>query len=111
MAQSAAELDGVFAALSDPTRRTVIRQLGSGPASVSELAASVPITLPSFMKHIRTLEASGLVRTAKAGRVRRCELDRDRFRLVDEWLAEQRRVWDQRTDRLEQLLTTPTEGA
>jgi DNA-binding transcriptional ArsR family regulator len=109
MAQYVAELDGVFAALADPTRRAVLKQLGSGPASVSELAASVPITLPSFMKHIRALEASGLVRTAKVGRVRRCELDRSRFRLVDDWLAEQRRIWEQRTDRLEQLLTTPTE--
>jgi DNA-binding transcriptional ArsR family regulator len=109
MAQYPAELDKVFAALADPTRRAVLRQLGSGPASVSELAASVPITLPSFMKHIGALEASGLVRTTKIGRVRRCEVDRDRFRVVDDWLAEQRRIWEQRTDRLEHFLTTPTE--
>src|SRR5262245_8473999 len=109
MAQYAAELDVVFAALADPTRRAVLRQLGFGPASVSELASSAPITLASFMKHIRALEASGLVRTAKVGRVRTCELDRDRFRVVDDWLAEQRHIWEQRTDRLEQFLTTPTE--
>jgi DNA-binding transcriptional ArsR family regulator len=109
MAQCAAELDDVFAALADPTRRAVLRQLGQGPAGVSELAALVPITLPSFMKHIRTLEASGLVRTAKVGRVRRCELDPERFGLVEDWLAEQRRIWEQRTDRLERFVTTPME--
>jgi DNA-binding transcriptional ArsR family regulator len=109
MAQCAAELDDVFAALADPTRRAVLRQLGQGPAGVSELAALVPITLPSFMKHIRTLEASGLVRTAKVGRVRRCELDPERLGLVEDWLAEQRRIWEQRTDRLERFVTTPME--
>lgn len=109
MAQCTAQLDDVFTALADPTRRAVLKQLGKGPAGVSELAALVPITLPSFMKHIRTLEASGLVRTAKVGRVRRCELDAERFGVVEDWLAEQRRIWEQRTDRLERFVTTPME--
>ena len=68
------------------------------------------MTLPSFMKHVRTLEANGLIRTTKSGRVRTCVLDRERLALVEDWLAEQRRVWDERTDRLEQFVTDTTEG-
>jgi DNA-binding transcriptional ArsR family regulator len=110
MAKYSGVLDDVFAALSDPSRRAVVQRLGSGPASVGELAASAPITLPSFMKHIRVLETSGLIRTVKIGRVRRCELDRERFGLLDDWLAEQRHIWDGRTDRLEQFLTETKES-
>jgi DNA-binding transcriptional ArsR family regulator len=110
MAQYSATLDGVFVALSDPTRRAVIRRLGAGPASVGELAQEFPMALPSFMKHVRTLEANGLIRTTKSGRVRTCALDRGRFGLVDDWLAEQRRIWEGRTDRLEQFVTNTTEG-
>jgi DNA-binding transcriptional ArsR family regulator len=105
------ELDGVFIALADPTRRAVIRRLGQGPVSVSELARPFPIALPSFMKHVRTLEASGLIHTSKSGRVRTCTLDRQRLALVDDWLAGERRVWEERTDRLEQLVTKPKETA
>jgi len=93
-------LDDVFVALADPTRRAVIRRLGEGPASVSELARPFAITLPSFLKHVRMLESSGLVRTAKSGRVRMCTLDRERLAVVDGWLAEQRSVWEERTHRL-----------
>ena len=109
MAKYSLELDGVFVALADPTRRAVIRQLGGGPASVGELARSFPIALPSFMKHVRTLEASGLIHTAKSGRVRTCTLDRERLALVDDWLAGERRLWEDRTDRLEQLVTNSKE--
>ncbi|MFC0106665.1 ArsR/SmtB family transcription factor [Kibdelosporangium aridum] len=105
MAQYSAELDGVFVALADPTRRNVIRRLGRGPTSVGDLAREFPITLPSFMKHVRTLEANGLIRTDKVGRVRTCVLNRERLALVDGWLAEQRRIWEERTDRLERLVT------
>lgn len=63
------------------------------------------MTLPSFMKHIRMLEGTGLIRTAKAGRVRTCALDRERLAVVDGWLAEQRAIWECRTDRLEELVT------
>ncbi|MFJ4997018.1 ArsR/SmtB family transcription factor [Microbacterium sp. NPDC088619] len=99
----------VFLALADPTRREVIRALGRGPASVGELAHPFAITLPSFMKHIRTLEDSGLIRTSKSGRVRTCILDRDRLAVVEDWIEEQRHVWDDRTDRLEALVTDPEE--
>jgi DNA-binding transcriptional ArsR family regulator len=110
MAQYSAALDGVFIALADPTRRAVVRRLGRGPTSVSDLAREAPMTLPSFMKHVRVLESNGLIRTAKSGRVRTCELNRERFALVEDWLAEQRRVWAERTDRLERFVTTTKEN-
>ncbi|WP_432540760.1 ArsR/SmtB family transcription factor [Kineococcus sp. SYSU DK002] len=100
-----AVLDGVFTALSDPTRRAVIQRLGRGPATVSELAEPFPITLPSFLKHVRVLEASGLIRTTKSGRVRTCTLRPEELEPVAEWLAAQRDLWRGRTDRLEALLT------
>jgi DNA-binding transcriptional ArsR family regulator len=109
MAQYSAVLDGVFVALADPTRRAVVRRLGSGPASVGDLAREAPMTLPSFMKHVRMLESNDLIRTAKSGRVRTCELNPERFALVEDWLAEQRRIWADRTDRLERFVTTPEE--
>jgi len=109
MANYSVELDEVLVALADPTRREVVRRLGSGPASVGELARPFPITLPSFMKHLRTLESSGLVRTAKSGRVRTCTLNRERLALLDGWLDEQRAIWEARTDRLEALVTSQEE--
>lgn len=105
MAQYSVQLNGVFVALADPTRRGVIRRLGHGPTSVGELATEFPMTLPSFLKHIRTLESNGLIRTVKSGRVRTCVLNRERLALIDDWLAQQRQVWEERTDRLEHLLT------
>ena len=110
MAQYSAELDGVFVALADPTRRGIIRYLGHGPTSVGDLAREFPMTLPSFMKHVRTLESNGLIRTTKSGRVRTCVLNRDRLAVVDDWLAEQRHVWEERTDRLERLVTDSEES-
>jgi len=99
----------VFAALSDPTRRSVLSELGRGPASVGDLARSSPMTLPSFMKHIRVLEKSELIHTAKAGRVRTCTLNRERLAVVDGWLAGQRAIWEGSTDRLEQFVTNHQE--
>jgi DNA-binding transcriptional ArsR family regulator len=105
VAQYPSPLDEVFAALADPTRRAVVGALGRGPASVGDLARSASMTLPSFMKHVHTLERCGLIRTAKSGRVRTCTLDRTRLGIVDGWLAEQRAMWEGRTDRLDQLVT------
>lgn len=98
-------LDDVFSALADPTRREVVRRLGRGDASVSDLAADAPMALPSFLKHVRALERSGIVRTSKAGRVRMCSLRRERLVVIDDWLDAQRRAWEERTDRLEALVT------
>jgi DNA-binding transcriptional ArsR family regulator len=111
MAKRSAELDGVLAALADPTRRAVVRRLGRGPTSVGELAREFPMTLPSFMKHVQTLESHGLISTVKSGRVRTCALNRERLALVDDWLAEQRRIWEVRTDRLEQFVTDQKENS
>ncbi|PSL06818.1 ArsR family transcriptional regulator [Haloactinopolyspora alba] len=105
MAQHLAGLDGVFLALADPTRRAVIHRLGHGPASVGDLARDATMTLPSFMKHVRMLEENELIRTTKSGRVRTCELNRERLAVVEDWLTEQRRLWEGRTDRLERFVT------
>jgi DNA-binding transcriptional ArsR family regulator len=99
-------LDTVFQALADPTRRAVVARLGRGPASVGELAAPFAMALPSFMKHVRMLEDAGLIRTSKAGRVRTCEIDSLRLMVVQNWLDEQRHIWERRTDRLEKFVTT-----
>ncbi len=109
MAQQSVALDAVFVALGDSTRRSVIRRLGDGPSTVGDLARGFPMTLPSFMKHVRTLEASGLIRTTKSGRVRTCTLNRARLAVVDGWLAEQRLAWEDRTDRLERFVTDEKE--
>jgi len=99
------QLDGVFHALSDPTRRAVVGRLAAGPASVSDLARPFAMALPSFMKHIRMLEESGLIRTRKAGRVRTCAIETAPLAAVDAWLTAQRAVWEARTDRLEAFVT------
>jgi DNA-binding transcriptional ArsR family regulator len=94
-------LDNVFHALADPTRRAVIQRLGNGPASVSELAGPFDMALPSFMKHLNVLEKSGLIRSRKSGRVRIVEIKPGQLNQVESWLAEQRALWQGRTDRLE----------
>lgn len=96
-------LDPLFSALADPTRRAIVGRLGHGPASVSDLAAPADMALPSFMKHLRLLEACGLIRSEKTGRVRTCRLVPERLAPVSGWLADQQRIWEGRTDRLEQL--------
>lgn len=104
MEQYQVELDGIFQALADPTRRAVIGRLGRGPASVTELARPFDMALPSFMKHIRLLEGSGLISTRKDGRVRTCAIEEKRLAVVGTWLDAQRALWEARTDRLEQFV-------
>lgn len=94
-------LDGLFLALSDPTRRAVIGRLSRGPATVTELATPFDMALPSFMKHIHQLEQSGWIVTEKLGRVRTCRLEPQTFATARNWLEEQRTLWEGRTDRLE----------
>lgn len=98
-------LDGLFLALSDPTRRAVIGRLSRGPATVTELAAPFEMALPSFMKHLRQLEESAWIVTEKHGRVRTCRLQPSTFAAAQTWLNEQRAIWDARTDRLEAFVT------
>ena len=102
-------LDGIFQALADPTRRAVLGRLGHGPASISDLARPFDMALPSFMKHIRFLEGSGLIRTRKDGRVRTCEVEPRRFAAIEAWLSSQRALWEGRTDRLEAFVTRPND--
>jgi DNA-binding transcriptional ArsR family regulator len=104
MDQYSTELDGIFQALADPTRRAVVGRLGRGPASVGELARPFDMALPSFMKHIRFLEESGLIHTQKQGRVRICTIDRQRLTAIGNWLDEQKALWEGRTDRLERFV-------
>ncbi|MBW9064012.1 helix-turn-helix transcriptional regulator [Rhizobium herbae] len=104
MEQYSGQLDGIFQALADPTRRAVLARLGAGPASISELAKPFEMALPSFMKHIRFLEGSGLIRTRKQGRVRTCLIEKKQFAAVETWLSEQRALWEGRTDRLERFV-------
>ena len=105
MEQYSPQLNTLFHALADPTRRAVLGQLGKGPASISDLAKSFGMALPSFMKHIHLLEQSGWIQTRKAGRVRTCAIETKPFAAVEAWLSEQRALWDSRTDRLESFVT------
>ena len=104
MTKHDATLDAFFHAMADPTRRAVVERLMRGPASVSDLAAPHGIALPSFLKHLKVLEASGLVRSEKTGRIRTCHIEAEPIAAAEDWLARQRRVWDQRLDRLDALV-------
>jgi DNA-binding transcriptional ArsR family regulator len=101
---SASPVDGIFRALSDPTRRHVLERLSRKPASVSELAAPYKMALPSFVEHLKVLEQSGLVRSRKTGRVRTYRLASERLKLAEDWLGKQRTMWERRLDRLDNYL-------
>ncbi len=92
-----------FAALADPTRRAVVERLVNGPATVSDLAKPHDMALPTFMRHLKTLENSGLVRSVKKGRVRTCHIEAAPLMELQGWLEWQRRVWESRLDRLTEL--------
>jgi DNA-binding transcriptional ArsR family regulator len=96
----AAALDRTFHALSDPTRRAMVQQLARGPASVSELAKPLSISLPAVMQHLSVLETSGIVRTEKIGRVRTCRVEPKMLGIAERWIAERRESWERKLDRL-----------
>lgn len=98
-------LDRAFAALADATRRDVLRRLGEGPATVSELAEPAGITVTGMAKHIRVLEDAGLVATEKVGRTRRCRLGPDRLDDAMAWLSFYQRIWERRLDGLDAYFT------
>lgn len=102
-------LDRVFQALADATRRDMVERLVRGPASVSELAKPLAMSLPAVMQHLQVLEACGLVRSAKAGRVRTCHIEPDGLRTAERWLSEQRTAWERDLDRLGDFLAEPPE--
>lgn len=100
MLHQQAALDLMFHALADPTRRTMVERLSRGPASVTELAEPFNMSLSAVVQHLRVLEASGLVRSEKVGRVRTCRIESGALRTAEQWIAERRRTWDRRLDRL-----------
>jgi DNA-binding transcriptional ArsR family regulator len=96
--------DDVFYALSNSTRRKVLEQLSVGPATVSELAAPFDMKLPSFVQHLSVLEQSRLVKSKKRGRVRTYEIVPERFKVAEDWLSEQRQLWEARLDRFDKYV-------
>jgi DNA-binding transcriptional ArsR family regulator len=99
-------LDSAFQALADSTRRAIVARLSQGPASVSELAQPLAMSLPAVMQHLAVLEGSGLVRSEKVGRVRTCRIDPQAMSLAEQWLHQRRNEWEARLDRLGDYLKT-----
>jgi DNA-binding transcriptional ArsR family regulator len=99
-------LDRAFAALSDPVRRGMLARLSHGPASVSELARPLPISLPAVLQHLKALESSGLVRSQKEGRVRTVSMQPQALSQVEDWLAERRKEWGAIHDRFDAFVST-----
>lgn len=104
-------LDHVFAALADPTRRAILRRLEAGEATISTLAEPFAMSLPGLSKHVRVLEEAGLVRRRVVGRTHWISLDPGPLRAASDWIAHYRRFWESSLDRLDQLLTTEQESA
>ena len=103
-------IDRVFHALGDPTRREILDKLSEGPLSVSRLATPLGITLTAVVQHLQVLEESGLVRTEKVGRVRTCRIETAGFSALERWIREHRSMWERRLDLLGDLLADSHEG-
>src|SRR5690349_5878362 len=111
MLNQSANLDLLFHALADPARRAIIERLSHGPAPVSELARPLPMSLPAAMQHLGVLEAAGLVRSEKIGRVRTCAIEPRALSHAEQWINARRIEWEHRLDRLgEYLKTLESEG-
>lgn len=93
-------LDLVFHALGDPSRRSIVARLTRGPATVSELARPLAMSLPAVVQHLQVLESSGLVKSEKTGRVRMCRIHQPALRSAEEWIKQRRATWERRLDRL-----------
>ena len=93
-------LDAMFQALADPSRRAMVERLSRGPASVSQLAEPLAMSLPAVVQHLQVLEASGLVATQKIGRVRSCSLHAPAMCIAEQWINDRRLEWERRLDRL-----------
>ena len=107
MLQHHGTLDAVFQALADPARRQMVERLCNGPASVSELARPFAMSLPAVVQHLQVLEASGLIRSQKTGRTRLCRIQPTALSQIERWLGERRFVWEERFDRLGEILEGP----
>jgi DNA-binding transcriptional ArsR family regulator len=101
------DVERVFHALGDPTRRAIVERLSEGPVSVSCLAAPLGISLTAVAQHLQVLEGSGLARTEKLGRVRTCRIETAGLGVLEQWIRERRSVWERRLDRLGDLLAEP----
>jgi DNA-binding transcriptional ArsR family regulator len=106
MINQSADLDRLFHALADPARRAIVERLSRGPAPVSELARPLPMSLPAAMQHLGVLEAAGLVRSEKVGRVRTCAIEPQALSLAETWINARRIEWQRRLDRLGDYLKT-----
>ena len=106
MAKHDPNLDLIFQALSDPTRRAMLAQMGQGPQPVSALAEPTGMALPTILRHLSVLESAALIETEKTGRVRICRARPETLEATMDWMAQQRALWEARTDRLEALLAT-----
>lgn len=102
------QLDLMFQALADPGRRLMVDRLSKGPASVSQLAEPLDMSLSAVVQHLQTLEASGLVRTEKVGRVRTCTIEPKALSLAEKWISDRRTQWERRLDRLGEYLAEQT---
>ncbi len=106
---AAPDVDLLFAALADQSRRAMVDRLIDGPASVSELARPLDMSLPAVVQHLHVLEASGLVRSEKLGRVRTCAIEPAALRAAERWVADRRTAWERNLDRLGDYLATHTD--
>ncbi len=106
MTYHSSNLDSLFQALSDPTRRAILTRLAQGEAPVSALAEPFDMALPSFMGHLKKLEEGGLIETTKSGRIRTCALRLEALEPARDWIDDQREIWEGRLDRLEAYVTT-----
>jgi DNA-binding transcriptional ArsR family regulator len=104
MLNQSSRVDPLFHALGDPTRRSIVERLARGPASVSELADPLSISLSAVVQHLAILEASGLVCSEKVGRVRTCSIQPEALSLAEQWISERRAEWERRFDRLDAYL-------
>lgn len=101
------DIDRVFHALGDPSRRAILEKLSQGPISVSRLAEPLDITLAAVVQHLQVLEESGLVQTEKTGRVRTCRIEPAGLSVAAQWIGDRRTTWERRLDRLGDLLAGP----
>lgn len=98
------DIDRVFHALGDPTRRAIVEQVSRGPISVSRLAEPLRVTLAAVVQHVQVLEDSGLVKTEKVGRVRTCRIDPAGLSAAERWMRDRRAMWERALDRLANLI-------
>jgi DNA-binding transcriptional ArsR family regulator len=97
-------LDLAFQALADPARRAIVERLAQGPASVSDLARPLPMSLPAVMLHLKVLEEAGLIKSEKQGRVRTCRIEAQNLSQAERWIGERRQMWERNLDRLGEFL-------